>query len=311
MREPAEGQVDVAGFFEHEASLSILGTTAGLRAASLATEAELSMTARTPDGTGSGWAGRSAIFAAELDAGALARVAVDKGVRSQKPRRLEPGRYTVVLEPAAVGELLRFLSMALSARNADEGRSFFARPGGGSKIGDKIFHDGVTLTSDPADALAPADSFDGDGQPVAATTWIENGVVTNLYYTRYWAAKQGKKPMGAPSRRHLHGGSAASIEELVRGVDRGVLVTHFFYIRMLDPQTLVATGLTRDGVFLIDKGEIVGPVQNFRFNESPVKMLANADAMTRETVRTPAAPELRVPAIRTSDFNLASISEAV
>lgn len=306
-----ERGVDVAGFFSHHASMTILGNSAGLRTALQSTEAALSMTARTTDGAGSGWAGLQSIKAGELDAAALAHTAIEKAVRSQKPRQLQPGKYQVVLEPAAVGELLAFLIGALGARQADEGRSFFAKPGGGSKIGDKIFGESVRLTSSPADPLAPADPHDGDGMPVAPTAWIENGVLKNLHYTRYWAAKQGKTAMGHPSRFHLHGGRAASIDELVKGIDRGVLVTRFWYIRSLDPQTVLCTGLTRDGVFLVEKGEIVGPVNNFRFNESPVKMLANVEAMTEATWRTPASASLRVPAIRTAEFNLASTSEAV
>jgi len=306
-----ERGVEVAGFFSHQASMTLLGNSAGLRTALQATEAGLSMTARTADGTGSGWAGLQSIKARELDAAALAHAAVEKSVRSQKPHRLEAGKYQVVLEPAAVADLLAFLTGALGARQADEGRSFFARPGGGSKIGEKIFGESVTLTSSPADPLAPADPHDDEGMPVAATTWIENGVLANLHYTRYWAAKQGKTAMGRPSRYHLHGGKSASIDELVKGIGRGVLVTRFWYIRSLDPQTLLCTGLTRDGVFLVEKGEIVGPVNNFRFNESPVKMLANVEAMTKATWRTPADVMLRVPAIRTAEFNLASTSEAV
>ena len=306
-----EKGVDVAGFFSHQASVSLLGNSAGLRAAVQGTEAGLSMTARTKDGTGSGWAGLQSIKAGELDAAALAHAAVDKGVRSAKPRHLDAGKYQVVLEPAAVAELLAFTTRALGARQADEGRSFFAKPGGGSKIGEKLFGDMVTLTSSPADPLAPADPHDAEGMPVAPTTWIEKGVLRNLHYTRYWAAKQGKTAMGQASRYPLHGGQAASVDELVKGIDRGVVVTRFFYIRILDPQTILCTGLTRDGVFLVEKGEIVAPVNNFRFNESPVKMLAAVEAMTKQTWRTPADVSLRVPALRTAEFNLASTSEAV
>ena len=307
----AAKNVQLAGFYEHEARMSVLGNSAGLRASDEATSASLSCTARTTDGTGSGWAGLDSHRASELDAGKLARAAIDKGLRSQSPKRLEPGRYTVVLEAGAVAELMQFMIGAFAARLADEGRSFFARRGGGNRIGDKLFHESVTITTDPADPLAPAVPHDGEGMPVKATTWIDKGVLASLHHSRYWAQKQGKTANGFPSLYHLRGGQAASVEELVRGVDRGVLVTHFFYIRMVDPQTLLTTGLTRDGVFLVEKGEIVGPVNNFRFNESPAVMLANLEAMTRDTWRTPASNALRVPALRTAGFNLASISDAI
>jgi predicted Zn-dependent protease len=233
---------------------------------------------------------------------------VDKAARSRAPRRLDPGRYTVVLEPAAVAELLRFLLFAFDARRADEGRSFFSKAGGGTKLGDKIFPDWITLRSDPADPKNPSAPFDNEGVPLKAVSWIDKGTVAALRYSRFWADKQKKTPNGMAQNQHLLGGSATPAE-LVKGVKRGILVTRFFYIRLVDPQSVLATGLTRDGVFLIENGEIVGPVNNFRFNESPVMMLKNSDALSIETARTEGGH--RVPAIRTHEFNLASISEAI
>ncbi len=301
-------KLSIAGFYEHSSFQIARATTAGLWATYAATSCSLSCTARTPDGTGSGWAGASSHKAADLDADALAKVAVDKATRSQKPQRLDPGRYTVVLEPAAVSSLLQFLIRSLNARRADEGRSYFGRTG--TKIGDKLFGDTITLRTDPADAATGGSPFDGEGFPLHVTKWIDKGTLTGLAYTRYWAQKQGKAATGTPSGWTLDGGTT-SREDLIKGVDRGVLITRFWYLRDLDPQALLATGLTRDGVFLIERGEIRGPVNNFRFNESPVQMLAKCDGLGSTVVTAGEGAGVRAPILRTHEFNLASISEAI
>jgi predicted Zn-dependent protease len=300
--------LDVAGFFEHGGASVALATSAGLFAHHRASSASFSCTARTGDGTGSGWAGAASNRSAEVDATRAGAIAVDKAVRSAKPRRLEPGRYTVILEPAAVSELLGFLTSALDARSADEGRSFFSRPGGGNKVGETLFGPEVTLKSDPTVAALGARPFDGEGLPAPAVSWIDKGKLTGLVYSRFWAAKQGKAPTGRPQGWQLVGGTTPRAD-LLKGVKRGVLVTRFWYTRWVDPQSVLITGLTRDGVFLIENGEIVAPVNNFRFNESPVTMLKNVEAMSPAEVAPDASA--RVPALRTAGFNLASISEAV
>jgi len=299
-------KVQIAGFYEHASEMTALASSEGLWAFHAWSSCGMSCTARTPDGTGSGWSSASSNRAADIDASALAKIAVDKSVSSAKPRRLEPGRYTVVLEPAAVADLTGELASQLGARRADEGRSFFARPGGGTRIGEQLFPDTVTLRSDPSDAALTATPFDGEGVPLAPTRWIDKGKVTALTYGRYWANKQGVAPTGSPEGWILDGGKATR-DELIKGVKRGVLITRFWYIRSLDPQSILLTGLTRDGTYLIENGAIVAPVMNFRFNESPVQVLMRCDGLTPSVV----AGGMRVPALRTHDFNLASISEAV
>ena len=296
----------IAGFYEHASTQRALATSAGLWTTHESTSASFSCTARTADGTGSGWAETNSNRAADVDAEALAKIAVDKATKSASPKRLDPGRYTVVLEPAAVADLLEFLTGALGARRADEGRSYFAKPGGGTRVGDKLFPELVTLTSDPTDAATGGEPYDGDGLPLAKTSWIDKGVLKGLTYGRYWAQKQDKKPTGSPNGWTLAGGKPTR-DELIQGVKRGVLITRFWYIRNLDPQTLLVTGLTRDGTFLIENGVIAGPVNNFRFNESPVQMLAKCDAIGVQHLTS----GMRVPVLRTLEFNLASISEAV
>jgi len=310
-------KVTMAGFVNHGSHSLAIGTSEGLSAYHAWTSCGMSCTARTADGTGSGWAGAGSNRMPDLDAAALARTAVDKAVSSAKPGKLEPGRYTVILEPAAVASLLAFLINALDARRADEGRSFFSR----RHPGDKLFPETITLHSDPTDAGLGSLPFDEEGFPLTNTKWIDKGVLTALPYSRYWAKKQGKQPTGrvngggpfaGPGVGWVLDGGTTTRDELIKGVQRGVLITRFWYLRPLDPQTLLTTGLTRDGVFLIENGRISHPVNNFRFNESPVQMLAKCDGLGPTAI--PSGGEgggERVPVLRTHEFNLASISEAV
>ena len=293
----------MAGFYEHADATHTLATSRGLFAQHHVTQASFSCTARTPDATGSGWAGAASNRAGDLDAGALAKIAVGKAVTSVKPRRLEPGRYTVILEPTAVGELLGFFTGSLDARPADEGRSYFTN----HKVGDKLFGDAISLRTLPQDPLLGASPYDSEGQPRAATTWVDKGVLKALTYDRFWAKKQGTPPTAQPAGWQLDGGTATR-DQLIQGVKRGVLITRFWYANVLDPMTLLATGLTRDGTFLIEDGHVVGPVNNFRFNESPIQMLAKCDGLTPGVLTV---DQQRMPTLRTHEFNLASISEAV
>ena len=298
-----------AGYFETNAGSVALVDSAGLRAFTRSTYGELTLTARTPDASGSGWAIAASHRAQDLDADRVVRAACDKATRSAHARPLPPGNYTVVLEPAAVGDLLGFLGAPLDARSVDEGRSAFTKKGGGSKLGERIASDLITLRSDPADPELPVAPFDeGDGLVRKPIDWIDKGKLAALYYSRYWAQKTGKEATGLGGW-HLLGGKAGSIEELVAGVKRGLLVTRFWYTRVLDPQLALATGLTRDGVFLVENGKVTTPVNNFRWNESPLTMLKNCDALTSQTWRVDSST--RVPALRTHDFNMASLSDAV
>jgi len=296
-------KLQIAGFFTHGSHALALASTSGLSAFHAWTRCSFSCTARTPDGTGSGWAGAASSRFADLDAAALAKVAVDKATASARPQKLEPGRYTVILEPAAVASLLGFFMFSLDARRADEGRSFFSK----NPPGKKLFPETITLRSDPTDGQLGATPFDDEGLPVAATKWIDKGALTALHYGRFWAKKQGKPAAGRPDGFALDGG-ATSREELIKGVKRGVLITRFWYLRPLDPSTLLVTGLTRDGVFLIENGQITRPVNNFRFNESPIQMLARCDGLGPTAIPN---DQVRAPVLRTHEFNLASISEAV
>ena len=304
------------GYLETRAGATAVANSKGLFAYDRQTALSLTTTVRTEDGTGSGWAGATSHDFAQLNPRDLGARAIDKARRSVNPVAVEPGRYTVILEPTAVGNLVQFIVNAMNARNADEGRSFFSKAGGGNKIGMKVVDERVTLTSDPLDPEAYGNTFSNDGQPISKTTWIENGVVKNLAYDRFWAQKQGREPLPSGAGTLRMTGGSASVDELIASVDRGILVTRFWYIRPVDPRTILYTGLTRDGTFLIERGRITRAVKNLRFNESPIFMLNNLEAMGRP-VRVSASEAggpgqaIVVPPIKTRDFSFTSLSDAV
>jgi predicted Zn-dependent protease len=315
------GDMFVAGFLEANAGARAIATSRGLFAYHRSTDATLSTTARTPDGTGSGWASGGARDWAKLDPSALGTTAAQKAVASRNPVAIEPGMYTVVLEPQAVADLVPLLGGAFNARSADEGRGTFSKRGGGTRLGEKVMDERVTLYSDPADPDLLAQPFDGEGLPLQRRVWIENGVLKNFSYSRFWAQKQGKEATGGgggggggggfggglPGGLKMVGGTT-STDELIAGTQRGILVTHFFYIRSLDQRTVLVTGLTRDGTFLIENGKITKALKNFRWNESPLFMLNKLEELGKAE-RTAAGQVM--PSLRVKDFNFTSLSDAV
>lgn len=303
----AAKDITVAGFLVTSAGATAIGNRAGLFAYHRSTNANYTLTARTTDGTGSGWAGAEENDWTKLDFEAVAKRAIDKARASRNPVALEPGRYTVVFEPDATSDLIPLMAGALQARAAEEGRSAFAKGAGATRVGEKIVDERVTLLSDPADPLVLAAPFDGEGMPLGRQVWIEGGVLKQLAYTRFWANKQGKAPTGGTGSLRLDGGTA-SLEEIIAGTPRGVLVTHCWYIRAVDQRTLVYTGLTRDGTFLIEDGKIARAIKNFRFNDSPLFMLSNLEAIGRP-VRTAGGGAM--PPLRVRDFSFTSLSDAV
>jgi predicted Zn-dependent protease len=303
------------GFMEAITGAQAIANNKGLFAYNRSTASVLTTTVRTPDGTGSGWAGATHHDWSRIDAAALGSRATTKAKTSVNPVAIEPGRYTVVFEPTAVGNLVQFIARALSARSADEGRSFFSLPGGKNKIGQKVVDERVAIVSDPFDPQTAGSPFSSDGLPAQRVVWIENGVVKNLDYDRYWAQRVGRAPTGAGGSIRMNGGSA-SLEDLIRSTQRGLLVTRFWYLRPVDQRTILYTGLTRDGTFLIENGKITKPVKNFRFNDSPIFMLNNLEAMgVPERVSASEGGEpgqaIVVPPIKVRDFNFTSLSDAV
>ncbi|GAA4340250.1 TldD/PmbA family protein [Flaviaesturariibacter amylovorans] len=301
------GSLSGAGYLEDTTSFTALGNSRGLFAYNRGTVAGFTASARTGDGTGSGYAARTYTDVSELDAGAAARMAAQKALASRNARTLPPGKYTVILEPAAVADFLPFFLSALDARNADEGRSYFGKKGGGNRLGEKLFADGITLYTDPFNARVPGRPFAADGRPVERTAWVEQGVLRNFHYSRYWAGKQGVKAVPLTSESLILQGSDRSLEDLIKGSDKTILVTRCFYMRSVDPQSILVTGLTRDGVFWIENGKIAHAVKNFRFNESPVNLFRNLEDLGRaERVGASLVPPLKV-----RDFNFSSLSDAV
>ena len=305
------GTIFTAGFLQANAQTIAVATSRGLFAYHRTTDTSFSLTARTPDGTGSGWANIGARDWGSVDTEAMGRIAAQKAVASRNPEAIEPGKYTTVLEPQAVDELIPLLAGALDARTADEGRSPFSKAGGGTRIGEKVVDERVTMYTDPADRSLLGRPFDNQGQPVERVVWIEKGILKNLAYSRFWAEKQNARPTGGGTA--LIGGLALTggtktVEEVIAGCKRGILLTRLWYIRSLDPRTVLQTGLTRDGTFLIENGRITRALKNFRWNESPLLMLNLLEDLSRPE---PTAPGRMMPALRVRDFDFTSASDAV
>ncbi len=306
-----------AGYLEDSAGYSAIGNSKGLFGYNKSTSVDFSITVRTADGLGSGYAIRDFNDVSKLSTKQATEIAMQKALASSTAKALEPGKYTVILEPAASIDLLQNMMRSMDARNADEGRSFLSKKGGGTRLGEKLFDERVNIYSDPSNIEIPVSGFGGggggrmggggsDGRPQEKISWIENGVVKNVYYSRFWADKKGVKAVPPPSGFIMAGGSE-SLADLIKGTEKGILVTRMWYIRAVDPQTLLYTGLTRDGTFYIEKGQIKFPVKNFRFNESPIIMLNNLEAMGVPT----RIGGCLVPPLKIRDFTFSSLSDAV
>jgi len=308
------GDVNAAGFLIVNATATVVGNSTGLFAYHRSTNANYTITVRTSDGTGSGWAGAEHPDWSKIDFAATSAHALEKARASRNPKAIEPGRYTVIFEPQAVGDLVQLMGFYLDARSADEGRSPFTKSGGGNKVGQKIVDTRVTLLSDPRDDQLLDTPFDNEGLPLGRQVWIDKGALQQLQYTRYWAKKSKQPATGNPGSIKLQGtGPTQSIDEMIASTQRGVLVTRLWYLREVDPRTILYTGLTRDGTFLIENGKISAAVRNMRFNDSPLFMLANLDAMGQpvRVAGTEAGGAVVMPPIKVHDFNFTSLSEAV
>jgi len=283
-------------------------------------EAGMILTCRTQDGRGSGWAGITGVKDLSLiDAAKISEIAADKAVKSQKPRALEPGRYTVILESRPAARFLSLMTGIFNARAVETGpRSYLSgKERGASKLGEKVFSDLVTIKSDIGNPILRQTPIMADGTAARPVTWVEKGVLKNLYYDNQYAARAKKEPTRAtPNMSLVLEGSNQSVEQMIKSTRRGLLVSFFWYIRAVDQPTLLNTGMTRDGLFLIENGEIAGPVQNFRWNMSPLVGFNNVTAIgesvpmhTGEAYDGPGSA--LVPAVRIEDFYMTSVSPAV
>ena len=301
-----EKNLVAAGFLEDGVSFQSMINSAGLFAYHESTSVDFTITIRTADAKGSGYAIRDYNDADKLDTAKTSQIAIGKAIMSKDARAIEPGKYPVVLEPAASIGLLRNMMRSMGARRADEGRSFFSKEGGGTKLGEKIVDERINMYSDPTNPEVPVSPWSSDGRRRARTAWIENGVVKNLYYSRYWAKKKEVEAIPFPANGIMEGGDA-STEDLIADTKRGILVTRTWYIRTVDPQTLLYTGLTRDGTFFIENGKIAYPVKNFRWNESPIIMLNNLEALGKpQRINGSLIPPMKI-----REFTFSSLSDAV
>lgn len=301
-----------AGYLEDGQSFSATANSKGNFGYQRSTMLDYTCTVRTEDGRGSGWVGTDTQDANRFKADADIQIAMRKASASADAKALEPGKYTVILEPMAAAGLIGFMFYFFGAREADEGRSFLSKKGGGNKLGEQVFGPQVNFYTDPWDPVAPCEPWDDDGLARQRMDMVKAGKVTNLNYSRYWAQKQGKPAVGQMGNILMTGGTK-STADLVRSTERGVLVTRTWYIRMVDPQTVLLTGLTRDGTFYVENGQIKYPIKNFRFNESPVIMLNNVEELGRP-VRVPpdeVSMNIVVPPMKLRDFTFTSLSDAV
>ena len=302
-----------AGFFSDSTGFETVANSNGVFGYQTLTNLGFTVTTRTEDGLGSGWVTRSATDAGKFDAREASEIAIEKALKSVNAKAIEPGRYTVILEPAATSEIIGRMFGAFDARQADEGRSFLSKKGGGNRLGEKLFDEQVNLWADPWNADVPVLGWDNASMLARERTdVIKGGKITSLDYTPFWAEKQGQRAIGRHGNMIMAGGGK-STEELIASTKKGVLVTRTWYIRMVDPQSLLLTGLTRDGTFYIENGKIKHPIKNFRFNESPVTMLNNIEELGKPVVigGDEVRYQMLIPPMKVRDFNFTSLSDAV
>ena len=317
------------GFAEHSLTSTFLGTSTGLRLRHDQPTGKVDMNAKSADPGGSAWAGRATHDFTDVD---VAAIAADLDRRLDWARRqvdLPAGRYQTLLSPSAMADLFVDLYWSTGAKDALDGRTVFSKPGGGTRVGERLATLPVTLRSDPRAAgmrCAPfviartsgreTSVFD-NGLAIPPVRWVDAGVLSALTQTR-WTARQSGLPVTPVTDNLIFErtvGGGASLDELIAGTRRALLVTCLWYIREVDPQTLLLTGLTRDGVYLVENGEVTAAVNNFRFNESPVGLLgrlaevgATGPALPREW--SDYFTRSAMPPARFEDFNMSSVSQA-
>jgi PmbA protein len=308
----SKGQI-AAGIFSSGQSQSVLANSRGLFAAYRQTQAEFSVTMQ--QGSATSWAKSNAADFRAFDPLLLANIASGKAARAENPAELAPGKYTVILEPAAVLDLVGFLFYDFAATAIQDQRSCFS-----GRLGKPLLGKNITISDDvyhPEQLGAP---FDGEGIPRQRVLLVDNGVPRNLVYSRRSAKKAGTRPTGhglalpneygeAPMNLVIGGGKTA-VEEMIADTDRGLLVTRLWYIRELDPYEKVMTGMTRDGLFLVEKGKVTQAVRNFRFNQSILQMLANVEALGPSCRATAEESfEMVVPPMKISNFHFSEVTK--
>ncbi|MGW7563096.1 metallopeptidase TldD-related protein [Streptomyces sp. NPDC054757] len=325
------GGRELYGFASHEMTSSYLGTSTGLRLRHDQPNGTLELNAKSPDRSRSAWAGRATRDFTDVDPAALDAELARRLRWAERRVALPAGRYETLLPPTAVADLLIYQLWSSAARDAAEGRTVFSRPGGGTRIGDRLSALPLTLRSDPAEpglesapfVLAHASGDDtsvfDNGLPLSRTDWVREGRLERLVTTRHSAELTGLPVAPAIGNLVLDGGGERSLDEMVAASGHdgpALLLTCLWYIREVDPATLLLTGLTRDGVYLVENGEVTGEVNNFRFNESPVGLLSRATEAGRTERTLPREwsdwfTRAAMPALRIPDFNMSSVSQGV
>jgi predicted Zn-dependent protease len=307
-----------AGFHQARGTASAFATKNGNFIFDRTSLVSLSTTARTADGGSSGYFLRNHFDVAKLDAKRVAHEAIRKALESRNARKLSPGVYPAILEPQAVADLLSGFAFNFDARSADEGRSPFSAPGGKTKVGAKIFDERINIYSDPWNSELPGSKAAQAGIPAEKIYLVRNGVLENLTYSRFWAKQKGKEPSPGPVNNIMESSAApVSIEQMIKAMDRGLLLGRFWYIRGVDPRIALQTGLTRDGVWYIENGKIQYPVQNFRFNQSIMQLLAPGNVeLIGKSERVGSSEgqggnSALLPALKVKEFHFSSQSEAV
>jgi len=323
-----------AGYLSVEANGYGIASGAGFLYAPQ-TLAQCSITVRDPQGTGSGWAGVSSYDWGRIDAPKLAAIALDKCLKSRNPQKIEPGRYTTILEPQATFEFIsKVINLDYLEFEKNAGNDNVARPFNKSgryeykvgnygpsyafrktRLGEPVFDSRLRIWSDPLDPELGTLPFDiTNGDPYVPVTWVDHGVLTTLPYNSAYANDQLRLPSGKPwsgAFRIESSDPPVSVEEMIATTKRGLLVTRLVDVEIFDPESVLCTGLTRDGVWLIENGKISRPVQNFRFTESPMFAFNNVDQIGIPVpVFSPGSPAV-VPAIKVRDFSFTSIVDAV
>ncbi|MFF2081049.1 metallopeptidase TldD-related protein [Kitasatospora sp. NPDC058162] len=328
-RAAAQGEL-LYGFARHEVTTSYLGSSTGLRLRHDQPTGMVEINGKTADLTGSAWVGAATRDFTDIDVPALHAELTKRLGWGARKVDLPAGRYETLLPPSAVADLMIYLHWSSGGRDAHEGRTVFSRPGGGTRLGEKLAPLPLTLRADPDEPGLEAAPFvlahrtGGDvsvfdnGAPIAATDWIHEGVLTELITSRHAAGLTGLPLRPAVDNLVLETPdqeSAPTLDEMIARTERGLLLTCLWYIREVDPATLLLTGLTRDGVYLVENGEVVGAVNNFRFNESPVDLLGRITEAGRTERCLPREwsdyfTRTAMPPVRVADFNMSSVSQA-
>jgi predicted Zn-dependent protease len=328
------GGRELFGFASHELTTTYLATSTGLRLRHDQPTGSVTVNAKSPDRTRSAWAGLPTDDFTDVDMLALDQELARRLRWAERSVELPAGRYETLLPPTSVADLLIYLYWTSDARQAAEGRTVFGAPGGATRIGERLSELPFTLYSDPAEpglgaapfavahsmgdflAATPVRSVFDNGLPLSRQEWIREGVLHGLPTTRYTAGLTGL-PLAPPTANLiLDAGDGRSLQEMIADTRRGLLITSLWYIREVDPKNLLLTGLTRDGVYLVEDGEVTAVVNNFRFNESPVELLGRATEAGR-TERCVSRewgdyfPQTAMPALRVPDFHMSSVSPGV